>query len=286
MSSQGIILVGGPDSGKTNYIARLWAALRSGTGALKAATTPKEVRYVEAALAYLLQGEFAPRTELGLDTNSTEFVIPTILSNGTSSDPTDIIVPDVSGELWKTAVETNELEKTWMDKLESADGAVLFVRIGSDQNVEPLDWVTSAALMKMQLQAAAEHPISTQLSLCQLVKFLEQRLGKKTGSKPRVALLITAWDRLDAERRAAGPRAYIEREFPLLSGRLKYGDRLAMKVFGVSVVGGDFIDAEFTDQFLNGDLLTSGYVVHENGVKVDEVTDVSLPIAWIVDGEA
>ena len=52
MSSQLIMLIGGPDSGKTNYLARLWKALQSGSGRLKSVESP-EIKYVEEALAHL-----------------------------------------------------------------------------------------------------------------------------------------------------------------------------------------------------------------------------------------
>lgn len=286
MSGQGIILVGGPDSGKTNYLARLWAALRSGNGAVRAATTPSEIGYVEAAVAHLLQGNFAPRTELGLDIGRTEFVIPVHSSNSPEGEPVEIMVPDVSGELWKVAVENNELEQAWMDKVEGARGALLFVRVGSDQNVEALDWVTSAGLLRMQAGAVLEHPLSTQVTLCQLVKFLEERLGKEGEDTPRVAILVTAWDRLDIELQSVGPTAFVAAQYPLLSGRLRYGTALEVKVFGVSVVGGDFIDDDFTADFLNGDLLKSGYIVQDSGGSVERISDVTRPIAWILSGEA
>ena len=41
--SRSIILLGGPDSGKTNYIGRLWRALDVGAGALHAAEQPGDI---------------------------------------------------------------------------------------------------------------------------------------------------------------------------------------------------------------------------------------------------
>ena len=52
------------------------------------------------------------------------------------------------------------------------------------------------------------------------------------------------------------------------------------------MVGGDFIDDDFTAEFLNGDLLNSGYVVQDTGAFVEKISDVTRPIAWILSGEA
>jgi hypothetical protein len=126
MTDHSLVLIGEPDSGKTNYLARLWEALSSREGALAAPQTPTEIKYVEDALQHLLQGQFAPRTDTSLE-DGHNFAVPVIrATDPTDSRPFHVVVPDVSGELWKRAVETSELPQQWMEQLEDATGAVLF----------------------------------------------------------------------------------------------------------------------------------------------------------------
>jgi hypothetical protein len=54
-----------------------------------------------------------------------------------------IVVPDISGYLWRNAGIDSEIDSEWMSELTRADSALLFVRVRSDQEVRPLDWVTS-----------------------------------------------------------------------------------------------------------------------------------------------
>ena len=132
MSDRSLILIGGPDTGKTNYLARFWEAARSRKGALVAPALPGDVKYVENALAHLLQGEFAPRSDTNFE-ESNSFTLPVIgFNQSPSDDPAKIIVPDASGELWAKAVDQSELPPDWMKRLRSASGALLFVRVGSD----------------------------------------------------------------------------------------------------------------------------------------------------------
>jgi hypothetical protein len=290
MSDHSIILVGGPDSGKTNYLARLWEALSSRDCALRAPDVPTEIKYVEEALAHLLQGQFAPRSDKTLEEGNS-FSVPVVASADMAAERFQIVVPDVSGELWKRAVETCELPVQWMDELKSASGALLFVRIGSDQNIEPLDWVTAAGLLRMSgvqpEDDSEKRNVPTQVSLCELLRFMEYSLGADDSNvRPRVAILITAWDRLDAERAAAGPTAYLTAEFPLLVGRLRDISKFDIRVFGVSVVGGDFVDEDFKQKFFNTSLKTAGYVVQERQGRIETNQDLTLPVAWIVGGAA
>src|ERR1700682_5448932 len=134
MNENTIILVGGPDSGKTNYIARMWESIRSKAGALIAARPPSDITYVEEALEHLLKGEFAPRSDKNVAESRRSFTISLQKSGRRDAQPTTIVVPDVTGELWKKAIETYELPPAWMDSLQNASGALLFVRVGSDQN--------------------------------------------------------------------------------------------------------------------------------------------------------
>jgi hypothetical protein len=286
MIAQTIILVGGPDSGKTNYLARLWKALRDGDGALVAPKVPKDIKYVEDALEHLLKGEFAPRSDKNFETSTRSFAIPVVLADDKDAEPKSIVVPDVTGELWKNAVETSDVPQQWMDSLKEADGAMIFVRVQSKQNVEPLDWVTCAALLRMQgaPDPDQETAIPTQVALCELLRFLEIGLKRREdGSNPRVSVVITAWDLLDAETAARGPAAYIRNEYPMFAGRLADTSELSVKIFGVSIVSGDFADGEFRERFFETELKKSGYVMVETATGAQKQPDLTLPAAWILN---
>ena len=138
MTEASIVLVGGPDTGKTNFIARLWLALRNGESVLRLGGTPDEIKYVEDAVRHLHEGNFAPRTDKNVASEQSSITIPLAKPEaGQGDDGLELVVPDVSGEIWKRAVETRELARNRMEKLEQAVGAVVFVRVLSDQNVSP-----------------------------------------------------------------------------------------------------------------------------------------------------
>lgn len=288
LKPKSIVLVGGPDSGKTNYIGRLWAALRARQGRLVAPQIPADIQYVEDTLAHLMQGEFAPRSDKSIGIDRHDFVVPVAPANSGGSTEFSIVVPDVSGELWKSAVETFEISEEWMQQLEQSVGALLFVRVLSNQNVTPLDWVTAKRLLKLHPAKADDQElqkIPTQVLLSELLRFLELTLQRgPNGELPRVAVVVTAWDLLDEERRTAGPERYLRTEFPVFAGKLRDTDQLEIKVFGVTVVGGDFEDEDFKNEYLqNGDLQHAGYCAFhgESGVSQDQ--DLTYPVAWLTE---
>ena len=287
-ASDSVVMIGAPDSGKTNYLARLWQALQGNTPKLRATQHPDDIRYVSDALSHLLRGRFAPRTEKGPDSDERECLVQVSWEQDGKIRNAALVVPDVSGELWEEAIQTNELPELWMARVRRSVGALLFVRVASSLNKPSLNWVTAGKLLQVSgvdhNTSRGEFRIPTDVQLCEFVRFLEFALGKDTGvERPRVGVLVSAWDIVDAARSSRGPRAYLEDEFPLFASRLAHTSVLDVRTFGLSVVSGDFGDDEFRTRFLDGDIDEFGYVVTDPGAEPNR-DDVTTPIRWVLDG--
>jgi hypothetical protein len=278
--SRSIVLVGGPDSGKTNFVGRVWQSLDVGGGLLHAATQPEDIRFVLEVADHLFSGNFAPRSEHAEERRDFEVVVA--VEKG--GEQTRIVLPDRSGELWLNAAEHGEVATEVMEELKSASGAILFVRVNSEADVRPLDWVTSKQLLA-KLGNVEDQGLPTQVMLCELLRFLETTLSKRPdGEPPRVSIVVSAWDLVDQEKFDLGPRAWIEREYPLLAGRLKDIEAMELRVFGFSIVGGDLkadevCRADVQENGLDG----RGWVAVEGGDDVwQKHPDLTLPIAWAI----
>lgn len=282
MSRRSIILIGGPDTGKTNYVARLWHALNAKTGALHSVEIPSDISFVEDTIAHLFEGDFAPRSSLTEDSRR-DFVISVQAAEGGTT--TELVIPDISGELWLNAVLSSEISSDWMDELRVADGAVLFVRVLSALNERPLDWVTAGKLLADLGEEEGRTGLPTQVLLCELLRFLEVSLAKRSnGDRPRVAIVVSAWDLIDDEIAANGPESFIASEFPMLAGKLLGMSSLDVRVFGLSVVGGDIgASPEYRDKFLDTEFAKTGWVSTKDtpGGEWYRNPDVTLPIAWV-----
>jgi hypothetical protein len=277
--SRSIVLLGGPDSGKTNYIGPLWRALDAGTGALHAAEQPEDINFVLEITDHLFAGGFAPRSEHSDARRNFEVVVA-----ATKDGPrVRIVVPDISGELWRNAVIDSEIDPDWESELRRADGALLFVRVGSDQDVRPLDWVTSRRMLE-KLGGEEDQGLPTQVMLCELIRFLECSLAKREdGERPRLSVVVTAWDLVDTGIFQQGPLAYLQREYPLVAGRLTDLEALNVRIFGLSSVGGDLKhDPAYRQAFLEAGPDGHGWVAVDDGDGWKKDSDITLPIAWAV----
>jgi hypothetical protein len=290
MSSHTVVLLGGPDSGQTNYLVRLWRALKSRKAVLMAPRSPENIKYVESLIEYILRGQFVPHTDLNVDPAHQQLEIPIVKTAAPEDGEVTLEVPDVSGELWQRAIDHGEVPRAWMEALEVSRGALLFVRVDSKANVSAMDWVNNSELLRFLGKDVAPNPggvtpsVPTQVALCEMLRFLDQTLVRTGDQKPRVSVMITAWDLLNEVTAAEGPEAYLASEYPLFSGRLRDCSSLDVRCFGVSIVGGDLNEQKFQEEFFENEVDEMGFVTftdENNAVCRDR--DLSLPVAWLVD---
>ena len=278
--SASVVVLGGPDSGKSNYIVRLWTALREKKGELVEAAQPTNLEFVLEASEHLFQGQFIQRSEQTEDRRDFEVTVG-FRSNGKQAK---IVVPDISGELWRQAVTDLDVSPELLEDMRAASGALLFLREGSDQNVQPLDWITGKKYLS-KVRVAADEGIPTQVMLCELIRFLELTLARRPdGAKPRLAVVVSAWDLVGADVFEKGPIAYLESEYPMLAGRLDDVSTLDVQVFGLSVVGGNLDEEHFKKIFLETGIDGNGWVAiraGDTGMWTKD-TDLTQPVAWAI----
>jgi hypothetical protein len=275
-----IVLLGGPDSGKTNYVGRVWPALDEGKGSLHAAEQPQDIRFVLDVTDHLNSGSFAPRSEHADERRDFEVIVAAVKGG----ERTTIVIPDISGELWLNAAEQGEVSFALMDEMRAANGALLFIRVNSEADVRPLNWVTSKNLLE-KLGNEDDKGLPTQVMVCELIRFLENTLSERPdGDPPRLSVVVSAWDLVDPEKFKLGPKAWLEREYPLIAGRLDDIEWVDMRVFGLSVVGGDLkADASCRDDVQENGLDGRGWIAVEGDDGVwRKDADLTLPIAWAV----
>jgi len=276
-----LLLIGGPETGKTNYIIRLWLAMCTGKGYLRKDILPEQLDYLEAGAHMLLGGQFAGRTPR--DT-FTKIEVPFQLAD--TGKKGRLVVPDVSGEDCVRVYTNREWDSDWEGCVSECVGCLVFLR----ENVlyAPLSWneVTELYGVVQAQGEEADQPIPTQVLLVEWLQFLRYALDDVRGRSfvPRIAIIIAAWDELGDEVAELGPDVFIECHTPLLCHFIETNrDRFEVRIFGTSVVGGDLLqDSGFREQYLVGNPRESGYVVYASEGSPKKLKDISIPLAWVL----
>lgn len=274
-----IIFVGGPGSGKSNYLFRTWIAIERNSGRLVKNGLPPELGYLHDGASSLLDGKFAPHTS-----KDTQFVCEIPIAQRDRQDSTStLVVPDASGELWLDLYNKREWPIEWDGLVTGNCGFVLFICVGSPHNVPSLDWISCERFYRSGVLPKPTG-VPTQVMLVEWLQILRSITKRKIGFNyaPRLSIVLTAWDRVSDERKQESPQDYLDTEFPLLAQFVRSGVHgFDARVFGVSVVGGDLeLDPEFYAEYLRSERSGVGYAVSQAHSGVERNPDVLMPIYW------
>ncbi len=281
-SPQSVLLVGGPDAGKTNYLGRLWMALDAENGAITKNGLPAQVEYLRGIAMALNSGKFAPRTAPGVFESTT---IPVKWQVSGSTTYGHLEVPDCAGEQWERIHREREWNNEWEQAVASMSGCILFFRGSSEHNVPALDRSNHAEIIRCVTQDAPPARLPTQVVLVDWLQCLSSayRDIHGTGRPLRVAIVLSAWDMVPKEAKDDGPNEFLSKELPLLHDFLATNTaEFRAKSFGVSIAGGVLSDteSEFMTRYLEGDPEAFGFVVHSENGKLLSSCDLTLPLAW------
>ncbi|BAL06185.1 hypothetical protein BJ6T_08920 [Bradyrhizobium japonicum USDA 6] len=264
--------------------------MNQGDGKIVCDGLPDHLDYLQVGSQSLLKGEFAQHTPLDV---VSENVIPFKINSGSEAYSGKLIVPDYFGERWMYIFRKREWSEEWEDRISQPCGILMFVRASSDQIVSPLDWIQCERMWGVPIVDGTQQELEapTQVVMTDWLQFFAEAFAGRRGGgeRPKVALIIAAWDRVPKDRQAEGPAAYLSQEFPLLSQFVESNDdQFDFAAFGVTVAGGDFDhEPEFKKQSLDQDNpLSGGYVMHELSGAPTIAKDMTLPISWVMGFEA
>ena len=141
-------------------------------------------------------------------------------------------------------------------------------------------------------RAAPSDPVAVPkaLAVIELLQFIRHVRGLAPGERPRgkerfrIALLVSAWDAVDATWREAGPATYLAHHLPLLEDYL-WSNFLPDDVFrfGLSSTGGDLHNPDYNEQYLDD---PSGFVEWRDiGRGIQAKPDIGLPLYWLLFGD-
>ena len=302
---EAVLLIGGPDAGKSNFLFRLWIAIDTGHGALVKDGLPSTLDYLRGGAEGLLEGTFAGHTSKEV---YERVYVPVKNRVPGSSRGGTLVVPDLDGEQILTICRNRQWSTAWEDLISNRCACLLFVRAGSDAIIAPLDWATCfkkygsaievpkadrGEVAKVLEPAGSESTqadedrsaqLPTQVVLTEWLQFLRQAFTAVAGGsfRPRIGVVISAWDAVPNDQQPDGPVEYLADNFPMLHQFIQANDEgFDFQVFGVSVVAGDLKnDADFKKTYLKGNPPDFGFVLHSLSGQLEQSPDITLPIAW------
>lgn len=287
-----VLLIGGPDTGKSNYIFRLWMDLDAEQHTLAKNGLPDELEYLRTGAECLMNGTFAARTPGEV----VEHVSVPVRLRSDAAHTGVLHVPDVPGERILEAYRRRKWDNHWEERVQAECGCLVFMRASSPEIVPSLDYAACVEALGAPLPArnatagqpgrapATTTEAPTDIVLTEWVQFLRRAYTDRVGGnhRPRIGLVVAAWDAVPNDFDDRDPSDYVAAEFPLLYQFMSANeDCVDCKVFGLSIVSGDLTnDSAFKARFEQGTPTDFGYVIHSLGGAKIKANDVTIPVAW------
>lgn len=301
-----LTILGGPGSGKTTYLAALVSALKDGESRFfDEPALPDDAAMLERLEDDLLDGRYPLRTPSGLASTLT-----LDLPVKGSAEQVTLEVSDYAGEEVERLFA--QRDAGWSPAWEAranAKGILIFIR---PPKWAPLPRIKPPVRLDSGLSApgvlfdqpALDHDtgvvidagddtrVPTELAAIELLQFLRFVRKLAPGERPargavRVAVLISAWDAVDAGWRVEGPEAFMRQQAALLEQFLWSNfHQDDVRVFALSATGGDLKNADYQARYLErGADEPGGFVAWHGEGGVQQRPDVTLPLAWALLGD-
>jgi len=279
MDTPELLLLGGPNSGKTHYAGQLYGRLRRRPGVLalrKDQGTPLDLSALDEVFKCLEEGRAAGHTPT--DTWS-EILLPLVDKSGRCLD---LRWPDYGGEQLNGVFEQREISEKWRSRLVEADGWMILIRLESettfndalDQLVERPSDGTSPAVRPDTWDANAKW-----VELLQLLLHVSGTGNHKRLEKPKLAVLLSCYDEIKSPQDI--PSNVLGEYLPLLSSFISSNWSFdSFSVWGLSSTEVPLTPDDSNDDFVNEGPEEQGWVISPEGEKHD---DLSTPLAWLLE---
>lgn len=278
MQAPELVLLGGPNSGKTHFAGQLYGRLRRKAGRLllrREGGTPADLSALEDVLRSLARGHAAQHTSAQ---TWAEITLPIV---DTAGQVIDLRWPDYGGEQLNTAFQQRAISQAWRDRLRNASGWIVLIRLNAETTYPEalqrlregaIDQATSAGrLSKWDANARW-------VELLQLLLYVAGHGSVQQIKTPRLVVMLSCFDELGAQ--VALPHEILASQLPLVYSYIQsIWSPGAFSVWGLSALGRHLDERSEDECFIDEGPENQGWVVGPDGSRSEDLT---LPLDWLL----
>lgn len=275
-----ILIIGGPNAGKTHFGGQLYGRLNARTEQYKITSPPDDLTIFQEVLDNLNEGKSSGHThvtahqtlELEIEDNAG---VKSVFS-----------FPDYGGEQVKAIVNDRRVNKVWKEQIDKSSSWMLFIRL---DEIKPIEDVVNRGLPDQNiLQNRTEKSEPMVLSdtafyteLLQILLYVKKIGVKQRIADPKLTLVLSCWDLLSDEDQKKLPKDILEDRLPGLFSFI-YGiwTESACKIIGLSSIEKSLSNNDSNMDFVKKGPENFGYMITATGEKE---TDLTLTISTFID---
>lgn len=267
-----VLIIGGPNAGKTHFGGQLYGRLISRKFNYKIAPNnlPADLTIFEDVINKLAEGKRAGHTEASANRNI-ELKIDD--ENGNNIVFT---FPDYAGEQVNFIVDNRRINPVWKQYIEKSNSWMLFVRL---DDLKPLEDIINKGIPdpeELNKRNATPPPVKVSdaahfVELLQMFLYMKGIPSLNKINKPNLTIVLSCWD-LQNFQDYTLPFDVLRERLPLLYDFVKNTwTEKSLSIIGLSSTGKTLTD-EADEEYIDKTPIKFGYVINPNGIKEEDLT--------------
>lgn len=267
-----VLIIGGPNAGKTHFGGQLYGRLNSRLFNYKIAANnrPSDLTIFQEVIYKLSEGRRAGHTEASANRNI-ELKIEDEIGNKIV-----FAFPDYAGEQVNYIVDNRRINSVWKQYIESSNSWMLFVRLDETNPVEDIINKGIPSADEIKKRNATPPPIKVSdsahfIELLQMLLYTKEIPTLNKVSKPNLTIVLSCWDMLSLPDNIK-PIDILKERLPLLYYFLinNWTDD-SLSVIGLSSTEKTLTD-EADEEYIDKTPINFGYIINRKGEKQKDLT--------------
>lgn len=274
-----ILIIGGPNVGKTHYGGQLYGRLVNKQGLYKITSPPENLIVFREVLDSLSEGKSAGRTHV----SSNEQLKLEI--EDSKNNKILFSFPDYGGEQIDEIVNERKVNPRWKENIDNSTGWMFFIRLDELKPIEDLvnRGIPEQSVLESRKKSEIDltiSPTAFYIELLQMLLYVKGVSSYKNDCDIKLTVVLSCWDNIDGISKESKPSEILEERLPLVK---QFIDSIwaedNVTFIGLSSTGKTLSNDNVDDEYIDKGPENFGYIVNPNGVKEPDLT---LSISGII----
>lgn len=275
-----ILIIGGPNAGKTHFGGQLYGRLNARTERYRITSPPDDLTIFQEVLDNLNEGKSSGHTHV-----TSHQTLALEIEDGAGVKSV-FSFPDYGGEQIKAIVNDRRVNKIWKEQIDKSSSWMLFIRLDEVKAIEdvvnrglPDQDVLKNRTEKSEPMSLSDTAFYTEL--LQILLFVKKVGIRQRITDPKLTLVLSCWDLLSDEDQKKLPKDVLQDKLPgLFSFIHKTWIEDACKIIGLSSTEKSLSNNDSDLEFVRKGPENFGYMITATGEKE---TDLTFTISTFID---
>ena len=268
-SNNNILIIGGPNSGKTHFGGQLYLRFRCDEYNYRISTPPEDLTVFQEVVDCLYDGRSATHTNVDSHKNLSLEVVDS------KGYVTSISFPDYGGEQVKQIVDNRQINELWRSQIIGSNNWIFFIRLDEVAEIEDIVNRPLPESVSTKNNADAVLKISDNaffVELLQMLLFAKQVPLKQNITIPQLMVVLSCWDALKLDE-GTTPVMLLKSKLPLFYEFVSnLWNEKDLDIVGLSSTGKTLSDKKSDDEYLSDSPENFGYIILPDGKKEKDLT--------------